>query len=141
MKSRVLYYPKTYIFHKVGFTIRRLDVAGLNFHYYKNRIASLIKNLGLANLLIIMPVHLTISLGISFVFLFRGQWKNSLIIWKAICWNILNLDKTIRKRKNIQKMRSVSDKFIFNQLSVPIDWKFFLADFKRIEADLKRKQS
>ena len=136
--SRVLFYPKTYIFHKVGFTIKRLDVGNLNWHYYKNRICSLIINLGVGKLLIILPVHLIVSLGISFAFLFKGQFKNALIIWKAILWNILNLDKTLKKRIKVQNVRAVSDKFIFDKLSVPVDWKSFFTDFKRIEKDLKK---
>src|SRR3990167_6216512 len=66
---RSIFYPRTFILHKVGFTIRRLDVGNLNWHYYKNRIASLIKNLGSANLLIILPAHLIVSFGISLAFL------------------------------------------------------------------------
>lgn len=137
--NRVLFYPQTQIFHKVGFTIKRLDVGNLNWHYYKNRICSLIKNLEISNLLTILPVHLLISLGILFIFLIKGRFGNSLIIWKAIWWNIINLDKTLIKRKNIQKMRVVSDKFIFHKLLLPVDWKSFLGDFKRIERDLDSK--
>jgi hypothetical protein len=137
---RVIFYPKTFILHKVGFTIKRLDVGNLNWHYYKNRICSLIKNLGGFNLLIVLPAHLVISLGISFAFLMKGQLSNALIIWKAIWWNIVNLDKTWAKRKRVQAIRKVSDKYIFAKLSVPVDWKSFLGDFKRIEKDLKRNK-
>ena len=42
---RVLFYPNAKIYHKLGFTIRRLGALELNYHYYKNRICSLIKNL------------------------------------------------------------------------------------------------
>lgn len=139
--SRVLFYPKTDIFHKVGFTIKRLDVGNLNWHYYKNRICSLLKNLSIGKLLLILPVHLIISLGISLAFLFKGQSKNALIIWRAIGWNIFNLGKTLKKRRRIQKVRVVSDKFIFAKLSVPVNWKSFFSDFKRVEKDLKKRTS
>lgn len=137
--NSVLYYPETFILHKVGFTIKRLDVSNLNWHYYKNRIRSLIKNLGLLNLCIVLPSHLAVSLGISLVFLIKGQLGNTLIIWKAIGWNITNLGKTLEKRRKIQKKRVVSDKFIFDNLSVPVNWKAFFGDFKRIEKDLIKK--
>lgn len=136
---RVLYYPRTEIRHKVGFTIKRLDVGNLNYHYYKNRICSLIKNLSLRNLVTILPVHLFISLGISFAFLMKGQFSSFLIIWKAIWWNIANFSLTIKKREKVQKSRAVSDEIIFSKLLVPIDWKSFLGDFKRIEKDLRKK--
>ena len=137
--KRVLFYPQTQIFHKVGFTIKRLDVGNLNWHYYKNRICSLIKNLEVGNLLTVLPIHLFISLGISFIFLVEGRFSSSLIIWKAIGWNIKSLGTTLKKRKKVQKMRNLPDKSIFDKLSVPVDWKSFFGDFKRIEEDLDRK--
>lgn len=138
---RVLFYPRTFILHKVGFTIKRLDVGNLNWHYYKNRICSLIKNLSRGNLLTVLPAHLIVSLGISLAFLIKGQFTSSLIIWRAIWWNIANLRKTLEKREIIQKTRKVSDKFIFEKLSVPVNWKAFLGDFRRIEKDLKKKEN
>jgi GT2 family glycosyltransferase len=135
--ARVLYYPQTSILHKVGFTIKRLDVSNLNWHYYKNRISSLIKNLDFFNLLTILPIHIAISLGILLAFLLKGQFKNALIIWKALKWNVINLPKTLLKRKETQNLRKISDKIIFGKLSVPVDWKSFFKDFKRVEKDLK----
>ena len=137
---RVIYFPNTQIRHKVGFTIKRLDVGSLNYHYYKNRICSLIKNLSLGNLIVILPAHLFISTGISLAFLVKGQFKNFSIIWKAIWWNIVNFKQTLKKRMKVQKERVISDKTIFSKLLVPVDWKSFYGDFRRIEKDLNKKK-
>lgn len=134
---KVIFYPRAKIYHKVGFTIKRLDVANINFHYYKNRICSLIKNLGLINLFIILPIHIFISLGIVGVFLIRGNSKNSLIILNAIVWNITNLRDTLKKREKIQRRRKVDDSSLFKHLSRPVDFSKFFGDFKRVEKDLK----
>lgn len=136
---RVVFYPKAKIYHKVGFTIKRLDVGNINYHYYKNRIASLIKNLGLFNLLTIVPVHLVLSAGIATIFLVRGNLPNFLMIIRAIGWNISHLPKTLNKRKQIQRQRQVSDHDLFSKLSRPVDFSKFYGDFKRVEADIKRK--
>lgn len=141
LNYRVIYLPNTYILHKVGFTIKRLDVANINFHYYKNRITSLIKNLSISKLMFILPIHLVISLGISFTFLIRGQFTSSLLILKAILWNIINLNDILKKRSKIQKIRTVSDTFIFDKLSVPINWNIFFGDFKRVEKDISKKSN
>ena len=133
---KVIYYPKTYILHKVGFTIKRLDVGNINFHYYKNRIAALVKNLGITRLLIILPVHLFLSLGISFIFLVRGKTKASSTIIKALVWNLKNIKLTLNKRKIIQSRRKISDNDLFPKLSRPVNlWQFF-EDFKRVEKDI-----
>ncbi len=36
-----------------------------------------------------------------------------LYIHKGILWNIINIFKNIKKRKNVQKTRSISDKELF----------------------------
>jgi len=135
---RVIYFPKTEIKHKVGYTIKRLDVGNLNFHYYKNRICSLIKNLSIPSLFYILPAHIIVSLGIYFVFLIRGNGKNSSLIIKAFIWNISNINRTINKRFAIQATRKITDKDLFNKLTVPVNWKAFFDDFRRVEKDIKK---
>lgn len=136
---RVLYYPATSIRHKVGFTIKRLDITNLNFHYYKNRITSLIKNLELKNLLYILPIHILISFGIAAVFFIRLQPKSSLIIFRACYWNLVNLPVILKKRKFVQKARVVKDSEIFGRLVRPVNWSKFFQDFKRVEKDIKNR--
>ncbi len=134
---KILYYPKTFIYHKVGFTIKRQNVSELNYHYYKNRIASLIKNLNNWNVLWIVPLHVILSFGIAFVFLVRGSIKNPLIILRAIWWNIVNISKTLKKRSRVQNSRTTSDKYIFKNVGQKVDFLKFFGDFKRVEKDLQ----
>ncbi len=138
---KVLFFPDAHIYHKVGFTIQRLDVSNINFNYYKNRIASLIKNLSLERALVIVPLHMVVSVAIACAFLLRGKPQNALMIFNAFIWNISYLSQTLQKRKKIQKQRAVSDKELFKNLAVPIDWSAFFNDFKRVEKDLTRKIS
>ena len=138
---RVLFYPKAKIYHKVGFTIKRLDVGNINYHYYKNRINSLVKNLGVFGLVTILPVHLVLSIGIAIVFLARGKRNNFLMIIRSVLWNLFNLPKTLVKRRNVQKIRKVSDTHLFSNLTRPVNFKKFYKDFKRVEKDIKRKNS
>lgn len=137
---KVVFYPESKIYHKVGFTIRRLDVFNINFHYYKNRICSLIKNLGTKNLHIVLLFHLIVSIGIAGLFFIRLQPKNGFMILAAIWWNIVNMLSTLEKRHQIQSIRVVTDHQLFEtkHLMSPIDWAKYFEDFKRVEKDLKR---
>lgn len=135
---KVIFYPDSVIYHKLGYTIRRLNVSKINYHYYKNRICSLIKNLGTGNLLPILSLHLLISFGIAFVFLIRLKLKSAYMIIKAITWNVTHLSNTLDKRNLIQKRRLVSDKVLFQKLSIPVDLKQYWNDFRRVEEDIKR---
>jgi len=136
---RVIYFPDTQIRHKVGFTIKRLDVGNINFHYYKNRIISLIKNLSFPNLLYILPLHLVFSVGISIAFLLKGQLKSAKMIAKAVFWNLTNITNTLKNRTIVQKLRAVSDQQVFTNLSKPTNIRKFILDFKRVSDDLRKK--
>jgi len=135
---RILFYPKAKIHHKIGYTIRRLNVREMNYDYYRNRISSLIKNLTTKNLIYILPVHIIISVGISFMFFIKLKYKNALMILKAIAWNLLNIEKTLKKRATIQSQRAVSDDEIFAKLAHKIDWLKYYKDFRRVEEDIER---
>ncbi len=136
---KILFVPSAKIYHKVGFTIRRLDVSKINFDYYKNRICSLIKNLEIINLITIGLVHCFISIGIACVFFIIGQPKSSRMIFAALIWNIRNLPQTLKKRQKISELRKVSDSELFNKLSAKVDFAKFFGDFKRVGEDIKRK--
>lgn len=134
---RVVYYPRAKIYHKVGFTIRRLDTSNINYHYYKNRITALLKNLETRNLPIFLIPHLIVSTGVAAAFLLLRP-KNSLVILGAILWNFINIGRISKKRKEVQELRKVKDKKLFDKLLVPVDWRRFFADFKRVKEDLER---
>lgn len=133
---KIIYYPKTSILHKVGFTIKRQDVSYLNYLYYRNRICSLIKNLDIKNLIWIFPVHIILSFGIAFLFLMRGSISNFMLIMRAIRWNFVNLKHTLWKRRKIQKTRIVFDEEIFKRVGRSVDFGKFFNDFKRVERDI-----
>ena len=137
--NKVLFYPGSIIYHKLGFTIRRLGAKELNYHYYKNRICSLLKNLESFNLLLILLPHLLISESLFLLFLIRGRFKYSFMVKKAILWNFWNLQKTLNKRRKIQTMRKINDKELFRTILHPINAGKFLGDFRRIKEDLRRK--
>jgi GT2 family glycosyltransferase len=99
---RIVYEPKSVIYHKMGATSGNIQNDIIQFHSYKNRICSYIKNLGIISLLSILPVHIGLCIIFSFYSLIKGQWKIFLAIQKAIFWNITNLNKTLDKRVFIQ---------------------------------------
>lgn len=137
--SKVIFFPNAAVYHKIGYTIRRLNVLDINFHYYKNRICSLIKNLEMKNLTIILISHLVISTGLALFFLLGGKFSHSFMIVKAILWNVTNLRQTLIKRKEVQKLRKITDQEMFKTLLKPVDLMGFYRDFRRIEEDLARK--
>ncbi|MEK7526500.1 MAG: glycosyltransferase family 2 protein [Patescibacteria group bacterium] len=136
--KRILYYPKSHIFHKLGYTARRLSGVELNYNNYKNRIASFIKNLEFGNLLMLLTFHIVVSLGLLISFLVIGKFKNALMIIRAYVWNFKNRKSTWEKRKLIQKMRKVPDSKLFTTIMWPIKWGDYFQSFKILRKDLEK---
>ncbi|MFY9484464.1 MAG: glycosyltransferase family 2 protein [Patescibacteria group bacterium] len=109
--KRVVFYPNVSILHLMGRTTRTLDFNFIQFHSYKNRIASLIKNVGTASIWRGFA-HIAIVIGLSSFYLLIGQWSTSLPIWRALYWNVRNLGATFRKRHIVQQMRRIDDSFL-----------------------------
>lgn len=130
---RSVYYPKTSIKHKVGFSSKKLDVYSVNYQSLKNRILSLLKNLSLVNLFIILPIHLGILLGLSLYYLLRFQINKTTMIVNAIGWNIKNLYKIFKKRSMVQKIRRVSDSYIFERTLQSFNLNEMIRHFKKVE--------
>lgn len=134
---KVMFYPEAKIYHKVGFSSKRQNQIFVNYHSNKNRICTLIKNLNITNLFLIVSAHLLINLGLSLFYLIKLQLAKSWMIWKAILWNIWFLPKTLIKRSQVQKLRRVSDEFLFQDILKNINlinmWKHFL----KVEANFK----
>lgn len=105
---KVLYEPKAEIFHLGGPNKEVSPV--IQFHSYKNRFATYIKNFERNTLFTILPVHILMCLGIAIAYLVRGKFLYSCAIVSAILWNLINVNKLFSKRKFVQtKLRTVKD--------------------------------
>lgn len=106
------YYPVSICYHAGGGTSLSFDNDIIQFHNFKNKIMSFIKNFSNMYLLYILSVHLIIMMLLSFIWLIKGKTKHFLSLYKAIWWNILHINKNIKKRLKIQSSRKLSDKEI-----------------------------
>lgn len=100
---KIKYAPKSVIQHKIGGTSNTMRSAFIQFHSFKNRINSYIKNLGAIELIIILPQHLLLCELAAFSFLLLRKPGHFLAINKAIFWNLQNMSSTLRKREHVQK--------------------------------------
>lgn len=123
----VLYIPEAQIFHKSWGTARKLKQETINFHSFKNRIASLLLNLGTFNLVKILPVHLITCFFIVFFYLITGKPKIGLAIMQAIYWNLKHLNEILKKRKLVQiKIRKVGDSILLPEIMKNASLAFYL---------------
>lgn len=131
---KVQYYPDSEIYHKIGFTSKRLDPIGVNYASFRNRLCSLIKNLECKNFYIVL-VHLLLINALAFYYLFRLQLAKSMMVWRAISWNISHIADTLKKRRKVQEFRNKPDSEIFKTILTPLDYGKMFAHFIRTEKD------
>ena len=107
---RIIYAYKSVIYHKMGATSRHMNNTFIQYHSFKNRIRTYIKNFGLGWFLTILPVHIAICKFYELLLCIRGNWALAWAIERAGWWNIMHIRKTMRLRRYIQnRIRCVSD--------------------------------
>jgi GT2 family glycosyltransferase len=108
------YYPKAVCYHWVGSTSMTFQNDIIQFHNFKNKLLSILKNFSHRTLVCVLPKYFVLSIIISFAWLLQGRLKHFLSIYRGIFWNLINMDKTMKKRNKIQKMRKNPDEKIFS---------------------------
>lgn len=128
---RIVYIPRSVIYHKVGATTQNLSFSFIQYHSYKNRICSLIKNLELKNLFLLLSFHLFLCFASILFSLFCLKIKWAGAILRAIGWNTRYLKATLRKRRFVQsQIRKVRDRDIFSRVGARIPLTQFWVSIK-----------
>ena len=108
---KIIFVPSSVIYHKMGGTSTKLSDPFVQFHSFKNRINSYLKNLSFSTLIWLLPSHIVFCELYAFISLVRLNYWLFLAIQKSIWWNIATLKRTFTLREIIQtKIRKVSDK-------------------------------
>lgn len=116
------YYPRATVFHAKGSTSAQIENTFVQFHNYKNRLLTYSKNFEISTLMWVIPVHVMLNTLLSFYWLLHGNTKHFLAIQKAILWNLVNMRKTIRKRRAVQSIRVKRDRELFNIIKLNPPW-------------------
>jgi hypothetical protein len=113
----IVYVSASVIYHKMGATSAGMNNAFIQYHSFKNRIRTYMKNLGTTHLMLILPVHIFLCEAFSLVSLLRGKIALALAIQRAFWWNIVHLVSTLKLRNFIQKkMRKRTDEAFLPQV-------------------------
>jgi GT2 family glycosyltransferase len=125
---KILYIPDSVIYHKIGGTSNAMNNAFIQFHSFKNRINSYVKNLGVGELLKILPLHLLLCELAAISFLAKKRPDLFFAINRAFAWNIVTLSLTLKKRKSVQALRTGPDTEILRGLkkSPNLQYYFYL---------------
>jgi hypothetical protein len=106
---KIYYIPDSVVYHRGGETAKQLGDAFIQFHSYKNRIYTYLKNFQLKTIFRVLPLHIFACQITAFVYLATLKPRIFFAIEAAILWNLLNLPSLIVERTRIQRLRRVGD--------------------------------
>jgi GT2 family glycosyltransferase len=116
---RVGFVADARVLHRLGATASTLPTPFVQFHSFKNRICTLLKNLGATRLAWMVPYHLTLCLALAAWYALRGRFALAAAIVRAVGWNLTHLPQTLRKRRAVQAQRRVSDRELMRSITTP----------------------
>lgn len=115
--KRIVYAPKSVVYHAMGGTSTKIENSFIQYHSFKNRIASFIKNISLEKLLPLLFFHLIAVQIFVFISVLKRKWNVAFAIEKALFWNVAFLPHTLAKRQVIQRaIRVQSDDFFWKEI-------------------------
>ena len=130
--------PSAVIKHYGGATIRAESFSKMYWNH-RNSLYIMLKNYEFGNAIRKTFVHLLLDYVAIVVSLFRGEANRSGAILKSHFWIITHLGLIIRKRREVQKKRKVSDRqLLSNMYRRSIVWDYFVLGRKRF-SDLPSK--
>ncbi len=107
---KVIVNPLAFGFHRGSATLGKLKMKQTRYLSERNICRMLLKNYSLKNLLGILPQYLFLEFAEILFFLLMFRLDLSLVVIKALCWNIIHLGDTLKERSQIQNHRKISDK-------------------------------
>lgn len=110
---RIIFIPTSRVYHEFGTSSAILGnfQQYLNkFHAPKNYLMTLYKNLGIINLIKILPIHFFLWVGVASWFLVKRQPRLAWYIFLGLVWFVMNLPRNTLKRIKVQRDREITDK-------------------------------
>lgn len=129
---KVIRVPSSIVYHKIGGSWGSRRSSQRIFLGQKNRLANIIKNFELTNVIKGLAISLVYDIVMLITFLVTGEFRNILAFAKGTVCFIKELPKTLKKRKTIQKNRTRADKELC-QLGLIASLRESIAEFVRLE--------
>jgi GT2 family glycosyltransferase len=127
---RVIYCPQSVVTHEYSTSRVVLGAAQqtrlVKFHGCKNYILTLVKNLGGRRLAWMLPLHVSLWVGLAGFEMLRGQFRSGGWILRGLGWNLARLGDTLRKRRRVQKARVSPDRALWPRIYRRVTLMYYL---------------
>lgn len=134
MGYTVKYIPEAIVYHERGGTSISMQSSLIQYHSFKNRICTLLKNLSGRRLLYILPFHILLCMAGMIAYVLTGRYNIAGSIVRAFWWNTVHLNGTLEKRKHVQnQLRIISDSSIWPSIYKSVTLSYYLYLFTGLE--------
>jgi len=114
---KTFYIPDSIVYHKGSVSRKIHKLSKLTYLMERNLLRTFFKTLSKKNILLLSPYVFFMRLIAVIKDLVTLKFANVFARIKAILWVIFNFNKILKNRKKIQKMRKVSDRYLFKLFS------------------------
>ena len=118
---RILSVPSSVVYHEGGASLAK-DSPEKIYLNHRNNLTMLLKNRGTAALVWILPIRFVLECAAVIYYLATKRYRfgKALGVFRAMFDNALRLGETVRKRKEVQRMRKVPDSILFRHVPLSI---------------------
>ncbi len=114
---KIAYAPQSIVYH-VGSVSQKIHKQHyLTFLMERNLLTTFFKILSLKNIIVLLPYAILMRLAAMLRDIFTLKFLNAVARLKALVWILFNFAFVMKKRKQTQKLRKVSDKWLFRLFS------------------------
>jgi hypothetical protein len=114
------------VYHVEGKQISRRSARFRRYETHKNTFRFILKNYSLQSIILYMSTILLGRLFVSLYRLLKGNPDDLVGLVDAIRWNLIQLPDSLQERYRIQRLRLVTDGFIFERIGVPFSFRLLL---------------
>ena len=117
----VIFLPQAKVFHFGKSSLNPKTEWRLFYEGAKNNTNYILKNASLRIIFSILPLHLLGWFILSLKLILQGRFSSAIWIYKGFWWNIINLPKTVHKRKMVNRYRDKNSKvenILFGNLKI-----------------------
>jgi len=112
---KVVYLPAAKIYHFGGPNLGKEDLLRM-YYVHRNSLIMLIKNYSWSTLLLVLPVRLILEIGTVLGYFLITKWKRCAAVSMAFGYIISHLPFIMTRRRQVQAIRRIKDKYIFNRM-------------------------
>lgn len=104
-----MYLPAARTLHGLGKTTSKLPSPYLDYHSFKNRLATTLTHYELKSLAVALPGQVAVILASIGYYVTRRRFANAYAVARALAWNVRRFPKTMVARSYVQRHRVISD--------------------------------